>query len=76
MTTSDIMPLVKQAKAKGINDPNMIASWIYNVHNGKKYYKIKQIKEIVLSDLALMSIWDKFNTETDNYIKTKIRAQR
>lgn len=43
----NIQELVAEAKSLRINDPRMIASWIYNKRNGKKYYTVKQLRELV-----------------------------
>jgi hypothetical protein len=47
MTVNRILELIDEAKHLHINDPNMIASWIYNRKDGKKYYTCKELKGMV-----------------------------
>lgn len=42
----DIKTLISEAKAKHINDPRQIASWIYNTQGYKKIGS-KQVKQLV-----------------------------
>ena len=51
--------LIKEAKTLHINDERMIASWIYNKRNGKKYYTVKQLRSQITPLLALVEFWER-----------------
>lgn len=48
---------IKEAKSLHINDERMIASWIYNKRNGKKYYTVKQLRSKIVPLLTLVEFW-------------------
>lgn len=51
--------LIKEAKKLHINDERMIASWIYNKRNGKKYCTVKQLRSQITPLLALIEFWER-----------------
>lgn len=46
----NIKELINEAKDLNINDPKMIASWIYNRKSGKKHYTVRELKALVAAN--------------------------
>ena len=59
MNDPELIALIKEAKSLHINDERMIASWIYNKRDGKKYYTVKQLRIHVKPLLALVEFWQR-----------------